>query len=186
MANQKSTTRGTNATGKGMGANPVGRMAPLGELDNFEVAKNIPDPRGWDVLTADGNKIGKVHELIVDAGALRTRYIDITLDKKALRLDKEFDVLIPIGDAQVDSAADKVVIDKLTATQLAGLPEFRHIEITREYEVSVLPKFGVSPSMALGEGIDFYTDRHFDDKRFYAPRTLVGDATIKETGGLGV
>lgn len=42
------------------------------------------------------------------------------------------DVLIPIGDAQLDSAADEVVIDKLTARQLADLPEFKHVEITRE------------------------------------------------------
>jgi sporulation protein YlmC with PRC-barrel domain len=185
MANQKSTARGTNATGKAMGANPVSQMAPLGDLDNFEVAKNIPDPRGWDVLTADGNKIGTVHELIVDTSALRTRYIDVTLDKKAFRLDKDRDVLIPIGDAQLDSADDKVVIDKLTLSQIADLPEFKHIQITREYEVSVLPKFGASPSMKLGEGSDFYADLHFDDKKFYAPRTVVGDATITETGGLG-
>jgi hypothetical protein len=186
MANQKSTTRGMNATGKGMGANPPGRMAPLGDLANFEVAKNIPDPRGWDVLAADGNKIGKVHELIVDTGALCTRYIDVSLDKKALRLDKQYDVLIPIGDARLDSADDKVVINKLTATQLADLPEFRHVEITREYEVSVLPNFGASASTALGEGTDFYSDLHFDDKKFFAPRTIVGDYTITETGGLAV
>lgn len=181
MANQKGTTRGT-AAGKGV-VNPTSRMAPLGDLENFEIATNIPDPRGWDVLTADGNKIGKVHELIVDTGALRTRYIDVSLDKKALRLDKERDVLIPIGDAQVDSSDDKVVLDKLTATQLADLPEFRHVEITREYEASVLPNFGATPSMGLGEGIDFYTDRLFDDKKFFAPRTIVGDSTIMATGG---
>lgn len=181
MANQKSTTRGN--TGKGMGANLPRRMAPLGDLDNFDLAKNIPDPRGWDVLLADGNKVGKVHELIVDTDALCTRYIDVSLDKKALQLDKDRDVLIPIGDAQLDSSDDKVVIDKLTATQLADLPEFRHVEITREYEVSVLPSFGAPPSMELGQGNDFYTARHFDDKKFYAPRGAVGDSTITEIGG---
>jgi PRC-barrel domain protein len=183
MANQKSTTRGTNATGQGMGANLPVRMAALGDLANFEIAKDIPDPRGWDVLTADGSKVGKVHELIVDTNALRTRYIDVSLDKKALRLEKDRDVLIPIGDARLDRSDDKVVLDKLTANQLADLPPFEHFEITRAYEAQVLPKFGTQPA-DLAEGSSFYTERHFDDKRFYSPRAQVIDATIMETGRL--
>lgn len=183
MANQKSTNRNTNAARTGSSAAPSGRMGALGDLDNFEIAKDIPDPRGWDVMTADGSKIGKVHELIVDTGALRTRYIDVSLDKRTLRLDKDRDVLIPIGDARLDSAADEVVIDKLTVRQLADLPEFKHVEITREYEATVLPNFGTAP-IEVPEGNDFYIDRHFDDKKFFAPRTQVGDATIMQTGGL--
>jgi photosynthetic reaction center H subunit len=183
MANQKSTTRGTNVTGQGMGADMPVRMAALGDLANFEIAKDIPDPRGWDVLSADGSKIGKVHELIVDTNALRTRYIDVSLDKKALRLDEDRDVLIPIGDARLDRSDDKVVIETLTAGQLADLPPFEHFEITRDYEVQVLPKFGTQPA-DLAEGSSFYTERHFDDKRFYSPRGPVVETTIMETGRL--
>lgn len=182
MAMQKDANRNTNAaTGSGVGQ--TGLMKPLGDLDNFEIAKNIPDPRGWDVMTADGSKIGKVHELIVDTGARRARYIDVSLDKKALSLDKERDVLIPIGDARLDSAADEVVIDKLTARQLADLPEFKHVQITREYEVTVLPNFETAP-IRMSEGSDFYTDRHFDEKKFFAPRTTVSGSAITETGDL--
>ena len=182
MARQTDTNRNMNAaTGGGVGR--TGLMKPLGDLDNFEIAKNIPDPRGWDVMTADGSRIGKVHELIVDTGARRTRYIDVSLDRKALSLENDRDVLIPIGDAQLDSSADEVVIDKLTARQLAGLPEFKHVAITREYEATVLPNFGITAS-DVSEESDLYTDRHFDEKKFFAPRTTVGDATIMETGGL--
>lgn len=162
----------------------MGLMKPLGDLDNFEIAKNIPDPRGWDVMTSDGSKIGKVHELIVDTNVRRTRYIDVSLDRKALNLDNDRDVLIPIGDAQLDSSADEVVIGGLTPKQLAGLPEFNHVEITREYESTLLPKFGARATANVSEGSDFYTDRHFDDKRFFAPRTKVSDVTIMERGGL--
>ena len=175
MARQKETNQSASGTGQ------AGLMKPLGELDNFEIAKNIPDPRGWDVMTADGSRIGKVHELIVDTGALRTRYIDVSLDRKALSLDRDRDVLIPIGDAQLDSSADEVVVNKLTAKQLADLPEFKHVAITREYEVAVLPNFETAPITAT-EGSDFYTDRHFDDRKFFAPRTTVSSATITETG----
>lgn len=182
MAENKGKARDVNATGAGMGTNPLGRMAPLGDLNNFEVAKDIRDPRGWDVLTADGSKIGKVHELIVDTGALRTRYIDISLDKKALRLNQERDVLIPVGDARLDTSDEKVVIEGLTVTQLADLPEFNHVEITREYEASVLPTFRGAGQMKAGEGIDFYADRHFDDTRFYGAANRATGPTITETG----
>jgi len=182
MARQKGTNENPNAAGTGSGVGGGRLMAPLGDLDNFEIAKNIPDPRGWDVMTADGSRIGKVHELIVDTGALRTRYIDVSLDSKALSLDRERDVLIPIGDAQLDSSADEVVIPSLSARQLADLPEFKHVEITREYEATVLPNFGTVPTAVPG-GSDFYSDRHFDDKKFFAPRTTVSDTTIMEPGG---
>lgn len=174
MARQKDTRSDLGQTGL---------MRPLGDLDNFEIAKNIPDPRGWDVMTSDGSKIGKVHELIVDTNARRTRYIDVSLDRKALKLESDRDVLIPIGDAQLDSSADEVVIGGLTAKQLADLPEFNHVEITREYESTLLPNFGTSTSMGVTEGSEFYTDRHFDDKKFFAPRTKVSDATIMEREG---
>jgi len=181
MARQD-TNRNTNAA-MGSSVGRAGTIKPLGDLDNFEIARNIHDPRGWDVMTADGSKIGKVHELIVDTGALRTRYIDVSLDKKALSLDKDRNVLIPIGDAQLDSSADEVVIDRLTAKELTNLPEFKHTEITREYEAQVLPNFGTAGS-DVPAGNDFYSDRHFDDKKFFAPRTTVSDATIMQTRGL--
>ena len=164
------------------GVGQAGLMKPLGALGNFEIAKNIPDPRGWDVMTSDGSKIGKVHELIVDTNARRTRYIDVSLDRKALNLESDRNVLIPIGDAQLDSSADEVVIGGLTPKQLADLPEFKHVEITREYESTLLPKFGTRAGMEVSEGSDFYTDRHFDDKKFFAPRTKVSDTTITEKG----
>ena len=133
-------------------------------------------------MTADGSKIGKVHELIVDTGARRTRYIDVSLDSKALSLEKDRNVLIPIGDAQLDGSADEVVIPKLTARQLADLPEFKHVAITRQYEATVLPNFDTAP-VKISEGSDFYTDRHFDEKKFFAPRTKIGDASIMESEG---
>lgn len=184
MARQADTNRNTNASATGSGVGQTGLMKPLGDLGNFEFASNIPDPRGWDVMTTDGSKVGKVHELIVDTGARATRYIDVSLDKKALSLEKDRDVLIPIGDAQLDGAADEVVIPKLTPRQLKDLPEFKHVAITREYEVTVLPNFDTAP-IKMSEGSDFYTGRHFDENKFFAPRTKVGDSTIKETGRTG-
>src|SRR5678815_880708 len=83
-----------------------------------------------------------IRDSIVDTKARRTRYIDVSLDRKALNLTTDRDVLIPIGDAQLDSSADEVVIGGLTPKQLADLPEFNPAEITREYESTLLRNFG--------------------------------------------
>ena len=57
----------------------VARIVPLGEVDDFEIAEGYSDVRGWRVDAADGTEIGKVHELLVDIDAMRTRYLDVRL-----------------------------------------------------------------------------------------------------------
>ena len=173
------------------------RVAPLSKIDSdFDVAEGTPDPRGWTVRDASGTDIGKVHDLIVDTVAMRTRYLDIELDKKALHLDKDRDVLIPVGQARLDDDDDRVILGSLAATQIAGLPEYTHGDIDRDYESSLLPNFdagaidatnGGDSGAAIGamsadrptsqSGViadtpesDFYDNRHFDDSRFLGNR----------------
>ena len=49
----------------------------LQEMDrsDFEVVDGEPDIRGWDVKNANGQKIGEVEELIVDAQEKKVRYM---------------------------------------------------------------------------------------------------------------
>ncbi len=173
------------------------RVAPLSKIDDdFDVAEGTPDPRGWTVRDASGTDIGKVHDLIVDTVAMRTRYLDIQLDKKALHLDKDRDVLIPVGQARLDDDDDRVILASLAATRIALLPEYTHGEIDRNYENSLLPNFdegaidatnGGDAGAAIGAmsgdrstarssviadapESDFYDNRHFDEDRFFGNR----------------
>lgn len=173
------------------------RVAPLSKIDDdFDVAEGTPDPRGWTVRDASGTDIGKVHDLIVDTVAMRTRYLDIQLDKKALHLDKDRDVLVPVGQARLDDDDDRVILASLAATRIALLPEYTHGDIDRNYENSLLPNFdegaidatnGGDSGAAIGamsgdrsasrSGViadapesDFYDNRHFDEDRFFGNR----------------
>ncbi|MGI8549121.1 MAG: DUF2382 domain-containing protein, partial [Gemmatimonadaceae bacterium] len=155
--------------------NDAPRVAALGDLGDFQVAEGYPDPRGWDVMDASGQKVGKVHDLIVDTGEMRTRYLDIKLDKDAIGTDDDHDVLIPVGAAQLDDNDDNVMLGSMTETQLAALPRFEHGEITRSYEDSVLAGMpsGVAGAVASGAtaaGADYYGTHHFDDKTFFSSR----------------
>jgi len=63
---------------------PATQIAPLKELKDYKVAKEDPDVRGWMVLGRDGRTVGKVHDLLVDTGAMRVRYLDVDLDNDLL------------------------------------------------------------------------------------------------------
>lgn len=153
------------------------RVAALGDLGDFQVADGYPDPRGWDVMASGGQKVGKVHDLIVDTGQMRTRYLDIKLDKDAIGTDDDHDVLIPVGAAQLDDNDDNVMLGSMTETQLAALPRFEHGEITRNYEDSVLARMPAGGTAATAGaatgaamGADYYATHHFDDNRFFGSR----------------
>ena len=164
------------------------RVAALSDLDNFEVADGYPDPRGWRVLTADGTEVGKVHDLIVDTGSMRTRYLDVKLDHDKFsnigtHHDDDWDALIPVGSAQLAENDDEVMLPSLSTAQLASLPVFEHGEITRDYENSVLAGVGGAAAGAAGAGVAATTDRnyydrqHFDDRRFFG-RQAPGDVNV--------
>jgi len=173
------------------------RVAPLSKIDDdFDVAEGTPDPRGWTVRDASGTDIGKVHDLIVDTVAMRTRYLDIKLDKKALHLDEDRDVLVPVGQARLDDDDDRVILASMPATRLASLPAYTHGDIDRNYENALLPNFdegaidatnGGDSGAAIGamsgdrsgseRGViadaperDFYDSQHFDENRFFGNR----------------
>ena len=50
----------------------------LEELDHsgFEIVKGEPDIRGWDVRYKNGEKIGSVEELVLDAKAKKSKVYD--------------------------------------------------------------------------------------------------------------
>jgi uncharacterized protein (TIGR02271 family) len=147
----------------------TGRLARLDELDDYKVADGDPDVRGWDVQAADGRKVGKVDSLIVDAAAMQVRYLDVKLDKKALNLDEERHVLIPVGGARLDDDNDRVLLGTATAASLAELPPYTHGAIDRDYETNVRRGFDKSFTPPAGDQ-DFYGHAHYDQKGFFGRR----------------
>ena len=98
------------------------RIAPLGALDDFEVAQGYPDVRGWKVMSSDGRDVGQVHELLIDVDNLRTRYLDVRLSNEIAATPGERDVLVPIGTANIVED-QKAVRVPLTATALLFGPK---------------------------------------------------------------
>jgi PRC-barrel domain len=134
------------------------------------------------VKLADGRSAGKVHELIVDTGTMRTRYLDIRLDGALVGDAGDRDVLLPIGTARLDGRGDNVLVDNLTADQLATMPAYEHGSLTRDHEVAVRRHFSASTGTSATDlatvDADFYDHDHFDDSRFHgASRGEAGDTS---------
>src|SRR5688572_8385324 len=72
------------AAGTAAGTATASQIAPLKELKDYKVAKEDPDVRGWNVIGRDGRMVGEVHDLLVDTGEMRVRYLDVELDPSLL------------------------------------------------------------------------------------------------------
>lgn len=147
------------------------RLRSLSELDDYEVADDDPDPRGWRVDAADGRKVGEVQELIVDAAAMKVRYLDVELDTSELGLsDRDRHVLVPVGFVRLDDRNDRVLLDAFTSSQVIEMP--RHAEtgqIDRTYEDSLRTRYDNE-----FRGERRYEHPRYRSERFYVPR---GDRT---------
>ena len=152
-------------------------IAALKDLGDYEVAEGYPDPRGWTVRASDGAEVGKVHDLIVDTGSMRTRYLDVRLSRDVVGSGDERDVLVPIGTARVDDRGDSVVVNNLTADRFATLPPYERGRFSRDHEADLRSSFSGGDAMSAGTigagatgGSDFYDHDHFNDRSFFARR----------------
>ena len=155
------------------------RIARLDELDGYKVADGEPDIRGWDVKTRSGQNVGKVKELIVDVDAMKVRYLDVKLDRKAVGLAENRHVLVPIGTARLDDDRDDVIIRE-SATDLREAPPYDPRSFTPEYERGVRGWYGSRTTASAGAptsnaGAD--NEMLFDDAAFWGKRRGMGRAT---------
>lgn len=153
------------------------RLVRLEELKHFKVAEGDHDIRGWEVKTADGKKIGKVEELIVDPVERRVRYMEVKADRKALGVDDDRHLLVPIGTARLEEKGNNVLIERLPARGLAGAPGYKRGPITREYETSLREYYGAA---AADPSVNYYRDDLYSDAGFNRHET--GKSTLPRLG----
>lgn len=114
-----------------MTGDELDRVVPLSQLDDFEVADGDPDVRGWSVMSADGKKIGRVDQLLVDTGAMKVRYLDVDL-RDGMGDGSDRHALVPIGYAQLDRGTQTVRTTALRASECAAIPSYGRGSLTRE------------------------------------------------------
>lgn len=111
----------------------AGRLTPLSDLPDFDVADGYTDVRGFDTYTDDGRKVGKVHELLVDAGARRVAALTVDLDDATGRTAGHAgDPRVPVEDVEIDSSRNRVMLragafERLGAMRAAPAGEAAHL-----------------------------------------------------------
>ncbi len=103
---------------------------------DYEVAAGEYDVRGWDVMATNDEKIGTVVDLIIDPAAGKVRYLEVNVDRKAVGLDRDRHVLIPIGHAQLDTKDKLVVLSGMTRAAMAKLPAHTGANVDSAYDES--------------------------------------------------
>ncbi len=152
------------------------QLARLRDLDDYEMADEDPDVRGWHVYAAGGQKAGQVDELIVDPVAMKVRYLDVDVESDLKPDDRH--VLIPIGVATLDEREDHVNLPATSVEQIMTAPPYQGGPITRDEEMMLRTTFGDDTAAA---GSDFYAHDHFDDQRFYQTRRRRGISGSADT-----
>ena len=107
-----------------MGAD-LSNLTPLSALNDFEVADNDSDVRGWDVIASDGQRIGEVQEMLVDTSARRVRYLVVDVDRSLRSGSSQGgNVLIPVEGARLDDRNHKVLVSSVASTNLSSLSAY--------------------------------------------------------------
>jgi len=180
-----------------MAKNKYSRLQELDHSD-FEIVKDEPDIRGWDVRYKNGEKIGSVEELILDAKAKKIRYMIVDLDENELRLEHR-KILVPIGFAELDNGNDDVLIPNVSVDQLCSLPDYKRNSLTPELERTVASVFGRKVEVApvttvkreerkvseadVDEDMDpdFYSHEHYNLNNLYKNRSNKAKRLTKES-----
>lgn len=132
------------------------RLVRLSDLDEHRVAKDHSDPRGWEVLSSEGRRVGKVVELLVDPDVLRARYLDVRVDEKELDMEPvDRHILLPLDHVRLRDGK-KVEVDRLTRSDLRDYPVYNGLPLKEEEERRLRSVFGDrvrsgSPERAIDE-----------------------------------
>ena len=128
-----------------MATNDLDRVVPLNRLHGYAVADDDPDIRGWEVVSADGIRIGAVDQLLVDTEAMKVRYLDVDLDERMVAAGDRH-ALIPIGYARLEEDRSRVFVDNMVSTQVATLPAYAHGRVADDMETDFTRRFGAPPA----------------------------------------
>lgn len=125
--------------GRGRNLAGSGKLARLDRLDDVDLARGDADPRSWDVVGADGRKLGEVHHLIGDLESKKVRYLTVTIDREIT--DGKREVLISVGHVELDPGDKQVRLPAFDPGRILTLPVYDGGEITREHEMALTASF---------------------------------------------
>ncbi len=105
------------------------------DLPDYHVAEGSIDARGWALLDASGEAVGRVVDFIVDTEALEARYLLVALDG----LFRE--VVLSVKEVDFDPRSRQVRCRQATKQQIQQLPYFGGTSLRPEDEEKLYATF---------------------------------------------
>jgi sporulation protein YlmC with PRC-barrel domain len=118
-----------------------GHILPLRQARDFKLAKGDPDPRGWNVFGADGERVGVVSDLLVDPAGMKVVYLAVDLADDLFKLKEDRHVLVPTGQVELRERGRDVWVNGLSSEAVARLPAYTGGAVDPLVESSVADAF---------------------------------------------
>lgn len=106
-------------------------LQPLSELPQYRVARGEADIREWELLGTMHDRLGVVHDLIVDVACEKVRYAAVT------PAGEERQVLVPVGYLTIEPGNGVVLAPALWHDDLAALPGYSGGPVERTDEETI-------------------------------------------------
>src|SRR6056297_452500 len=124
------------------------KIVPMRIAAGFMVEHNDPDPRGMDVVAADGTVAGKVKDLWVDRSEHRILFFEVALD--GAEDGGAPNPLLPYGFARVKFGSGRILVSSITADQFRTVPRTASAEqVTRLEEDRITAYFSAGHMYAM-------------------------------------
>jgi photosynthetic reaction center H subunit len=92
------------------------KIVPMRIATGFSVADRDPDPRGMQVIGADGQVAGIVREVWVDRSEIVIRYLEVNVNGGGR-------VMLPWNFCRVDRNRGQIRVKSILSTQFADVPK---------------------------------------------------------------
>lgn len=103
-------------------ATPTSRR--LGNLPTHQISPGEPDIRGWLVVGADGRRVGRVNDVLVELHSLTARHLEIALDPGVAERAGASTIVVPVESLQVAPIRSLIHLHTVTTDDLEDVPGF--------------------------------------------------------------
>ena len=144
----------------------INHLKELNHSD-YKIADNQPNIDNWKIVDNSDRRVGKVHDMLFDKDRMKVRYI-ITNLKDGEIMNEDRKVLVPIGQAQLNTSKKRVIVPNITKEHLTTLPKYDKADnLTQEDETLILNTFSGTKSTTPYNRETFYDNDHFNEDKFY-------------------
>lgn len=119
------------------------RIVPLRVATDFHIETRDPDPRGMNVIGADGKVGGKVKDVWLDRSESLIRYLEVEVASGASAGATATTVLLPMTFSRIDGSRRVVRVQSILGSQFSAVPSLRNpVQVTRLEEEKICAYYG--------------------------------------------